>query len=889
MTTASGHCVPSRSPAFPGGSVDASRKSSCFVIRRVLNKKKVGQSWLIGVELVGKAGAAPTYLVRYSECEANAVRAGDKVTFDYQSAVDCCDWSKPHPAIFVDKSPSVDLFELGQEKEFLDWVKKVLSPLPRFIRLRLSSRIDSIHTMKGRHIARLTLRDIIRRDLPPINMVNEQYAIAMNDGAKCQGDTVFSELNPLYHTFNTLHGLVERFNRLPDFTPEDVELLAQDVAIYMRAVLSEIHEAVEALSDHQYVRCLFTEAASLARLLCLTPPRIRPAYFIDDATTGISKMLDDRYWNRNLKKYATRWREHLHIAFGDVKRGAAPYCSKHHVDEWDARRKRSRAIMARLELEDQDTKERISLIEQIDKSISNPALRRVELMTRIGGFEKVATESGYVGQFFTLTAPSKYHAYTVFGHRNAKWNGSSPRATQRYLNRVWQQIRAELARREIPVFGLRVAESHHDGTPHWHGLLFSLPEHSAELLEVMEDYATREDAEELQGKHGNRPRFEMKPIDQEIGSATGYVVKYISKNIDGYALDGETDDESGRPLKETAKHATAWASCWGIRQFQFLGGAPVSVWRELRRFRNQEQADKINPLFAELHRAADAGDWQQYTQLQGGALVARRDLPLRIWYQQKEEPNDYGEYLDLIKGLMMPAVHIPPIETRLHTYRIVRKKPEVLDDSGQAVDFDFDLRGASAPSRTRVNNCTEVKKRTNSPPGSPSLMTVPTEREGPEQFEIGQLTQEQRKQVRESLHNHKPKRQKSPADEFEELARSITSGDCSEYDTQRAESYLKAAHAIRQQEQVLSPAIAGLAGLVQSWAQVKKVQISKPQAMQLARGNEVTVLDTVYRAHPVTGELIIAGTDQPWRKTMANHKASELISRWKKAQSKGVE
>lgn len=114
-----------------------------------------------------------------------------------------------------------------------------------------------------------------------------------------------------------------------------------------------------------------------------------------------------------------------------------------------------------------------------------------------------------------------------------------------------------------------MAESHHDGTPHWHGLLFSLPEHSAELLEVMEDYATREDAEELQGKHGNQPRFDMKPIDQEIGSATGYVVKYINKNIDGYALDGETDDESGRPLKETSKHATAWASCWGIRQFQF--------------------------------------------------------------------------------------------------------------------------------------------------------------------------------------------------------------------------------------------------------------------------------------------------------------------------------
>ncbi|WP_224250761.1 replication endonuclease [Klebsiella grimontii] len=797
------------------------------------------------------------------------------------------EWQKPKAAIYVDKTPAVDLVELGQEQEFLAWVKNTLSPLPRFIRQRLASRIDSIHTMKGRHIARLTLRDIIRRDLPPINAVNEQYAIALTDEAKSQADTAFKGLNPLYHTFNTLHGLVERFNRLPDFTPEDVELLAQDIAIYMRSVLSEVHETVETQSDRKYAGYLYTEAAILARLFFLTPPSwgkyCRGVLFIGEATTGISKMLDDRYWHRNLKKYATRWREHLHIAFGDVKRGAAPYCSKHHVDEWDARRKRSRAIMARLELEDQDTKERISLIEQIDKSISNPALRRVELMTRIGGFEKVATESGYAGQFFTLTAPSKYHAYSVFGHRNAKWNGASPRATQRYLNRVWQKIRAELARREIPVFGLRVAESHHDGTPHWHGLLFSLPEHSAELLEVMEDYATREDAEELQGKHGNQPRFDMKPIDHEIGSATGYVVKYISKNIDGYALDGETDDESGRPLKETSKHATAWASCWGIRQFQFLGGAPVSVWRELRRFRNQEQADKINPLFAELHRAADAGDWQQYTQLQGGALVARRKLPLRIWYQQKDQPNDHGEYQNLIKGLVMPHTFLPPIETRLHSYRIVRKKPEILDDSGQAVDFDFDLPGASAPSRTRVNNCTEAKKRTNPPPGSPPLMTVPADGEEPEQFEIGQLTRDQRKQVFKIIRNYKPPQKKSPADEFEALAYSIASDDCSEYDTRRAESYLKAAHEIRRQEHVLSPEIAGVAGLVQSWAQVKKIQISKPQAIKLARGNEVTVLDTVYRAHPVTGELIIAGVDKPWRKTLADHKAGDLVTRWKKA------
>ncbi|WOI81915.1 replication endonuclease [Citrobacter braakii] len=761
------------------------------------------------------------------------------------------------------------------------WVEDTLKPLPTFIRRRIASYINTVHEDKGRHIAKLKLRDIVKRELPHVRNVTKQYAVPEDNDW-----IIFSELNPLFHTFENLRDLARRFNNLADSTDEDIDLLAQDIAIYANAVLAGVSEGASVFSDAEYGKRMVREGSRLIAYFRLVPPWAKKRRMaLDEAAAAIQKTTHDRFWSRLLRKYARRWREHLHIAYGDVRRDVSPYCSKHHVTQWDSRRKRSRAIMSRLELEDQVTGERISLIEQIDKSISNPEKRRVELMTRIGGFEKVATESGFAGSFFTLTAPSKYHAFTAFGHRNHKWNGASPRKTQNYLNHVWQLIRAELARREIPVFGLRVAESHHDATPHWHGLLFTAQEHTGELLEVMEDYATREDADELTGKTGKQPRFELKPIDPALGSATGYVVKYISKNIDGYALDNESDDESGRPLKETAKHATAWASCWGIRQFQFLGGAPVSVWRELRRLKNQEMADRISPVFGELHRAAHAGNWQDYITLQGGPFVTRNRLVLRAWYQYRDEPSSYGEFQRVIKGVVMPASTIPPVETRLHSYRIVKMKPKADNDAGRG----FDLKGAPAPSWTRVNNCTEVKKRTNSPPGSPSLMTVPAEREGPEQFEIGQLTQEQRKQVRESLHNHKPKRQKSPADEFEELARSITSGDCSEYDTQRAESYLKAAHAIRQQEQVLSPAIAGLAGLVQSWAQVKKVQISKPQAMQLARGNEVTVLDTVYRAHPVTGELIIAGTDQPWRKTMANHKASELISRWKKAQLKGEE
>ncbi|EJW0553499.1 replication endonuclease [Escherichia coli] len=783
-------------------------------------------------------------------------------------------WNEPKQAIAVDKTPAVDLYELGQEQEFFAWVEDTLKPLPTFIRRRVSSRINSVHADKGRHIAKLTLRNIVSRDLPHMRAVTEQYAVPVGSDW-----IISSELNPLFHTFENLRELTRRFNQLADSTDEDIDLLAQDIAIYANAALAEVSETCAVLSPVDYSKRMLREGSRLIAYFGLIAPwASRRKMPLDEMAASIRKILDDRFWSRLLRKYARRWREHLHIAFGDVRRDASPYCSKNHVKQWDARRKRSREIMSRLELEDQVTGERMSLIEQIDKSVSNPEKRRVELMTRIGGFEKVATESGYAGSFFTLTAPSKYHAYTAFGHRNHKWNGASPRRSQRYLNQIWQQIRAELARREIPVFGLRVAESHHDGTPHWHGLLFTAPEHTAELKEVMEDYATREDAEELTGKSGKQPRFELKPIDPALGSATGYVVKYISKNIDGYALDGESDHESGRPLKETAKHATAWASCWGIRQFQFLGGAPVSVWRELRRLKNQDLADRVSPVFGELHRAAHAGDWQGYITLQGGPFVSRSRLVLRAWYQYKNEPTSYGEYRKAIKGLVMPATSIPPVETRLHSYRIVKMKPK----SSDRADPGFDLKGASATSWTRVNNCTEYKKHTDPPSFHPPDLTMPAGKVQPEQLEIGQLSRDQRKQIAEDIRNHKSNQRVSPADQFEALAISITAGDCTDYDRARAESYMKAAHAIRQEENALSAEVESLAKEIMSWAKLRNIQITPIQALKLAQGGEVTALDTRYRANHLTGELIVTGSDVSWRKTIALHQAKILIARWKR-------
>jgi len=76
--------------------------------------------------------------------------------------------------------------------------------------------------------------------------------------------------------------------------------------------------------------------------------------------------------------------------------------------------------------------------------VANPAIRRCELMTRIRGFDNICNELGFIGGFYTLTAPARYHVTIKTGHRNRKWNGASPAVTQRYLCNVWQKIRAKL-------------------------------------------------------------------------------------------------------------------------------------------------------------------------------------------------------------------------------------------------------------------------------------------------------------------------------------------------------------------------------------------------------------------------------------------------------------
>ena len=368
-----------------------------------------------------------------------------------------------------------------------------------------------------------------------------------------------------------------------------------------------------------------------------------PTGELSEIRGAVARMLCADWWRRQLRKRHGRAVEAAAIRLGYVHLRAGKYASDLAVAARVRQKKRNAEALAAMSLENQHG-DVFTMAALAERSNANPRIRRAELMTRISGFEAVARGLGHVAEFLTLTCPSKYHAIkAATGEINPAWGEglrASPREAQEHLNACWQKLRAWMHRRGVRVYGFRIAEPHHDGCPHWHVLLFMEPG-AAELVRAAcrRYFLDQHDAGEP-GAQENRVKFVSIPMT-ETSSAAGYVIKYVSKNIDGYRVH---EDLFGECAVEGAVRVDAWAARWGVRQFQQIGGAPVGVWRELRRLKD-EQAGELEAARA----AADAGEWAAYVAVQGGPVVKRADL--RVVLEKSAE----GMRFDPVQGCEVVA------------------------------------------------------------------------------------------------------------------------------------------------------------------------------------------------------------------------------------------
>lgn len=418
---------------------------------------------------------------------------------------------------------------------------------------------------------------------------------------------------------------------------------------------------------------------------------------------ALCKVADEKYWLGSMKTTQKRMVEHIAIACGEVRKQASSYVSYKGFTDWLNQIKKNHDYLKAMIIENvDDPEEQAELFDTFLKSSANPALRRNEMMVRLRGIEEWAEENGNEALFLTLTAPSSFHATHADGRNNKKWQGNSPRETQEYLKEVWAQYRALLNKRKIKFYGMRVAEPHHDATPHWHILFYVKAEHKAEAIRLFKLKALELDGEELGAK---KHRCRVEECDKAKGSATAYISKYISKNIDGFALDDEKSDENPNlSLCDNAKRVRAWASMWGIRQFQFFGGASVSVWRELRRLVEGQSDDE---LIEKARICADHPCFASYLQIQGGALASRKDQAIKLDYEQTKE-NRFGEMQKKIKGVRN-AISFKSVVSRIKKWTIKKRPSERSEANKKAGNARLGLVSVTVTAEKRAELTQKIK------------------------------------------------------------------------------------------------------------------------------------------------------------------------------------
>ncbi|WP_236733607.1 replication endonuclease [Aliivibrio fischeri] len=470
---------------------------------------------------------------------------------------------------------------------------------------------------------------------------------------------------------------------------EKLDVITRNLTERFTRIIQEM--SIDDDNEHAYLNALKSSFVLISELMCsfyIFPPQVKEKHecLIDaehELEAAICRCLNEDYLMRKFLYLRSQYIEYSQIALGRVgkKKGQTHYISSRSLTRWKHKQREVKQWLDSMSVFNPETGIAFDLSEVVKRTTSDQENRRVELIVRSRGDEERAIDLGYVGVFITWTLPSKYH-------RNSnKWNGCTVKEAHNNLMEQWKLARANFKKQEIDWFGLRVAEPHKDGTPHAHMFIYVHPNQKKALVNICARIARSEDRDELYNSDIMKKRFFAESCDPEKGSATGYIIKYISKNINGAHMP-ETDAE------KNAQSVQAWASTHRIKQFSQSGSKPVGLWRQFRRAKPNDTA--FDETLNEVRHACDKSRWKDFCQLAGAEKLA-----------YEEKINKYGETVKRVIGIEWLG---RVIETCKEQYELVKKKDVPLLASALALK----KKRSFAPWSTE-NNCNQIKESLISP------------------------------------------------------------------------------------------------------------------------------------------------------------------------------
>jgi hypothetical protein len=436
---------------------------------------------------------------------------------------------------------------------------------------------------------------------------------------------------------------------------EQLERLAFNLTENFTRIMQEIEIDDSERGYMEALKKAFHSMSEIMQSVFIQPPQVKKKHktIVDaerELERAIRRLLDVDYLVRKFKFLRTQYIEYSQIALNRVgeQQGQRKYVSARSFSRWRKKQQDAKNFLESMSIFNEETGQAFDLKEVVKRTTANPENRRIELVVRSRGDEERAIDLGFEGVFITWTLPSKYH------RNSKKWIGCTPKEGHQNIMEQWKLARAWFKKLDIEWFGLRVAEPHKDGTPHAHLFLYVAPSQKAQLVKVIEQIAIDEDKHELRDKDGNLDksrRIQFEYCDPAKGTATGYIIKYISKNINGAHM---PEDDA----QESAFSAQAWASTHRIKQFSQSGAPAVGLWRQLRRASAMDTA--FDDELEALRGHADNSRWKGFCELGFKAKLA-----------YEKQFNKYGDTVKRVIGLDWLG---KVIETCREHYSLVKKK-----------------------------------------------------------------------------------------------------------------------------------------------------------------------------------------------------------------------